>query len=254
MRLSYIKTGWLMTTKELLRSRITLILLFLIPTLFYALIVLTTTDQTIVFKLASISEKTFVQVSTRSMSLIFIGIAAVGLLTSFLALNLVQKHIEVNRRLVLCGYRPSELIVSKLGVLMCVIILIAGYVAAMLPLFFQPHRFLMVLLGFALGGFVYSCYGLLVGAIFRRELEGILFIVLLANIDAGWLQNPIYYTAAQNQWIIRYLPAYFPSQTCMVSAFTDYGIFASLIKSIIYGSILLLTALLIYFWRMRVQR
>jgi uncharacterized membrane protein YidH (DUF202 family) len=254
MRLSYIKTGWVMTVKELLRNRVAIILLFGIPTLFYALIVLTTRERTIAFKLASVSEETVVQVSERSESLIFIGLAAVGLLTSFLALSLIQRHSEPNRRLVLCGYNPSELIVSKLAVLVCVIVVVACYVAAILLLFFQPGRFVLVILGFVLGGYVYGCYGLLVGAIFKRELEGILFIVLLANIDAGWLQNPIYYADAQNKAIIRHLPAYFPSQTSMVSAFTDSSILAPLIWSVVYGSVLLFTAIVIFWWKMRIRK
>ena len=133
-----------MTTRALLRSRLVLLLLFIIPTLFYALIILTTkTDNIIAFKLASIESDAFVEVSQRYEALIFIGLTAVGLLTSFLALNLIQKHAPVNRRLVLCGYRPSELIISKLTVLLCVIVVIAVYVAAMLPLFFQPNRFVI---------------------------------------------------------------------------------------------------------------
>lgn len=243
-----------MAVRELMRSRIALILLLLIPTLFNLLIVLTTTDRPLAFKLASVSEETFLQVSERRESLIFIGGAAVGLLTSFLALSLIQKHAEVNRRLVLCGYKPWELIASKLAVLLCVVVLVACYAAAILRLFFQPERFALVVLGFILAGYVYGCYGLLVGSILKRELEGVLLIVLLANIDAGWLQNPIYYADAQNKMIIRRLPAYFPSQVSMVSAFTDHSIFNPLIGSVAYGSILLLGALLIYFWRMRIHR
>ena len=243
-----------MAVRELMRSRIALILLLLIPTLFNLLIVLTTTDRPLAFKLASVSEETFLQVSERRESLIFIGGAAVGLLTSFLALSLIQKHAEVNRRLVLCGYKPWELIASKLAVLLCVVVLVACYAAAILRLFFQPERFAFVVLGFMFAGYVYGCYGLLVGSILKRELEGVLLIVLLANIDAGWLQNPIYYADAQNKMIIRRLPAYFPSQVSMVSAFTDHSIFNPLIGSVVYGSILLLGALLIYFWRMRIHR
>lgn len=240
--------------RELMRNRVALILLFGIPTLFYALIVLTTTDRILAFKLAAISEEMLIEVSERSESLIFIGLASIGLLTSFLALNLIQKHSNVNRRLVLCGYRSSELITSKLAVLLCAIILIGCYVTALLLLFYQPKHLISVIIGFMLGGYVYGCYGLLVGTIFKRELEGILFVVLLVNIDAGWLQNPIYYADAQNKAIIRHLPAYFPSQTCMVSAFTDNSILAPLIWSIVYGSFLLLAALIIFWWKMRVQR
>jgi hypothetical protein len=93
-----------------------------------------------------------------------------------------------------------------------------------------------------------------VGALFKRELEGILFIVLLANIDAGWLQNPIYYADAQNKAIIRHLPAYFPSQVSMASAFTEHSILNPLVGSLIYGSLLLLAAMGIFWWRMRLRK
>lgn len=243
-----------MTAKEMVRNRFALILLFTIPALFFSLVWLTTGDNPVAFKLASISENTIVEVSSRQESLIFIGVAAVGLLTSFLALNLIQKGADVNQRLVLCGYRPGELLLAKLFVLLCVVVLISCYVGAILLAFFRPRHFPFVVLGFALAGVVHSCYGLLVGAIVRRELEGVLLIVLLVNIDAGWLQNPIYYAEAQNKALIRHLPAYFPSQASIVSAFTDHGMYRPFVGSIIYGSILLFISLLIYFWRMRIKR
>jgi hypothetical protein len=81
-----------MSVRELLRSRIAVILFLIIPTLFYAVILLTTTHKEIVFRLASVSEEMFIRVSQRQEALVFIGLAAVGLLTSFLALNLTQKH------------------------------------------------------------------------------------------------------------------------------------------------------------------
>ncbi|MBA3766076.1 MAG: ABC transporter permease [Acidobacteria bacterium] len=254
MRLRYIKTGWAMTIRELLRSRIVIILIFLIPTLFYALIALTTPRRIIPFKLASVSGEPVVEVSMRDESLVFIGLAAVGFIVSFLAMSLIQKQTEAHRRLILCGYRPMELVVSKLAVLLCVIVLISLFVAAMLPLFFRPDRFALVFLGFALGGFVYGCYGLLVGALCKRELEGILFIVLLSNIDVGWLQNPTFYADAQNTAIIRYLPAYFPSQMSMVAAFTKHSITNSLIGSLLYGSAFLIVSVLIFWWKMRIGK
>lgn len=242
-----------MTAKELVRSRITIILIFLIPALFYTLVALTTTNRAIPFKLPSVSENTVVEVSMRHESLVFIGLAAVGFIVSFLAMILVQRHINTNRRLILCGYRTGELVVSKLAVFLSVTLLISIFVAGMLPLFFQPRRFLLLVLSFALGGFVYGCYGLLIGALCRRELEGILFIVLLANIDVGWLQNPTFYSDAQNTAIIRYLPAYFPSQTSMVTAFSDHSVRGPIAGSIFYGSGFLIAALLIFWQKMRIR-
>jgi ABC-2 type transport system permease protein len=254
MRLRYVKTAWTMSIKELLRSRITIILIFLIPTLFYTLIALTTTNRLIFFKLPSVSAETSVQVSMRHESLVFMGLAAVGFIISFLSMNLIQKHTETNRRLILCGYRPSELILAKLTVLLCVTTLIAFFVAGMLPLFFWPDRFLQVVLGFALGGFVYGCYGLLVGALCRGEMEGILFIVLLANIDVGWLQNPTFYSEAQNTEIIRYLPAYFPSQTSVVAAFSKHSIRKPFVGGLLYGTALLVVSVLIFWRKMRIHK
>ena len=103
MRLSYVATGALMTVRELLRNRVVLIMLFVIPSVFYTLVALTTPDRPIAFKLASVSEDTFVSVSQKSESLIFIGIAAVGFLTSFVAMTLSRRDVDVNRRLVVCG-------------------------------------------------------------------------------------------------------------------------------------------------------
>ena len=254
MRLSYLKVGMVMTARELLRSRLVLLLVVLIPSLFYTIVALTATDRLIAFKLAAIAGQPLMEVSERSESLVFIGTAVAGLLASYLALGLMQKQSEVNRRLVLCGYHPSELIISKLAVLLGVIALVGFYVGALLQLFFRPERFWLAVLGFVLAGFVYGSYGLLVGALFRRELEGILFIVLLVNIDAGWLQNPVYYAGAQNQFIIRALPAYYPSQLGMIGAFTSHAVTRPAIACLAYGLVLLLVALAAYFVRMRGRR
>jgi hypothetical protein len=250
MRLSYIATGALMTVRELLRNRVVLIMLFVIPSVFYTLVALTTPDRPIAFKLASVSEDTFVSVSQKSESLIFIGLAAVGFLTSFVAMTLIRRDVDVNRRLVVCGYRPSELVVSKLAVLVGVVLVVALFVSTALLIFFRPEHFALTAVGLILVGWVYGAYGLLVGALFRRELEAVLFIALLANIDAGWLQNPIYYADAQNTEIIRALPAYFPSQVSMVAAFSDHPVTIPVLASIGYGLSLLVFALVVHRWRM----
>lgn len=251
MRLIRLRTGIVMSLRELFRTRIVVILLFLIPTLFYVIVALTATERLLMFKLAALSSGLMIEVSERSESLIFIGSAAVGLLTSYLALGMVQKHSEANRRLIICGFPPALLLIAKLAVLFSIMIIVGGYVAAMLPIFFRPERFLLVILGFVLIGYVYGCYGLIIGAVMRRELEGILFIVLLANIDAGWLQNPVYYDGAQNQIAIRILPAYFPTQVSMGAAFTREALHMPILGSLAYGTGFLIIALTIYYLRMQ---
>lgn len=253
MRLRYLRTALLLTARDLLRSRMVLLLLVIIPSLFLGLVTLTSSRKPLGFKLAAAPGCPVVEVSERDESLIFVAAAATGLLASYLALGLIQRHRETHRRLILCGYRPAELVGAKLAVLVAVTVLVAVYVTAILSLFLRPERRLLLTLGMVLAGLVYGCYGLLVGAIFHRELEGILFVVLLANIDAGWLQNPVFYAGAQNQFIIRALPAYFPTQLSMIAAFTREAWFPAFLGSLAYAAALLSLALGLYFIRMRTR-
>src|SRR5688572_30277077 len=107
MRIANVIASGRMTAKEVFRNRFALLLLFTIPGLFFVLIWLTTGDNTVAFKLASVSEETLIQVGARDQSLVFVGIGTVGLITAFLAMSLIQKNSDVNRRLVLCGFYPS---------------------------------------------------------------------------------------------------------------------------------------------------
>ena len=251
MRISYIFIASLMTLKDLVRRKIVLILLILIPSVFYAVTYLTTDMMIIPFKLAAVTKEPIIMVHARKISLIFLGLSSAGLLSAFLSMNLIQRNIEVNRRLVICGYTTSELIVSKLMILLLIITLLAFYVGSMLWIFFKPTSFFGVILGFMLIGFVYGSYGFLIGALLKGELEGILVVTLLANIDVGWLQNPIFYAGATNKEIIRSLPAFYPSQTSIISAFSLYGVSYSVMLSVAYGAVLLLIALIIYWLKMR---
>ncbi len=241
-----------MTFRELLRNRISLILLLVIPTVFYTITWITTPVYDVYFKLAAVSEKIFIQVNMRYEALVFIGLAAAGLLSGFLALNLIQKNEAVHRRLIICGYQTSELALSKFFALICVILLVGVYICLLPMIFFQPRHILSVYAGFILAGFIYGSYGLLIGALVKRELEGILLVILLTNIDIGWLQNPLYYADAQNKILIRYLPAFYPAQVSMISAFTDYSIVRPCIAAILYGTLFLILALIIFWYKIRI--
>lgn len=254
MRINYILKCVLFTAKSLLRNRIILLLLLVIPAIYFVVMQYTTTTLPVMFKLVSVSSEPLVIVPQRNLVLVFIALAVAGLLSSFVSLNLIQSQSPEHKRLIICGYRSAEIIMAKFLLLMIIILCIAVYISIEINLFFNPGNFFGVTLGFLLVGFVYGSYGMLIGTIFRGELEGILFIVLLANMDIGWLQNPVFYSAAQNKAFIRSLPSFFPSQVSMVSAFSEHSITRAVSGSIVYGLIFLIVALLIYSLRMRVWK
>lgn len=243
-----------MILRMLIRRRIVMLLFVIIPAVFLSIVELTTSDRILPFQLSSLENEIFIEVSEKQISLLFFAVAVTGFLVSFLALNLVQKNNEANKRLIVCGYHPLELLFSNLLSLILIIIFIALYVGYFTSFFFEINHMNSLFIGLILTGIVYGCYGLLIGSLIKGELEGILFIVLLANIDAGWLQNPLFYAEAQNQQLIKLLPAYFPSQTAITAAFTDYSIMNASINSIIYGVFLLFVSMLVFFNKMKMKK
>lgn len=251
MRATYIGTSAAMTLRDLSRKRLVLVLALALPAVFFAVVFATAGDRLVPITLAA-ADSQVGPVEERRQSLLFISIAATGLITAFFASSLIQRQLGTNRRLVLCGYRAAELIVARLTVLTGVVMATSLYSWLVLGLFSSSSYPGGVLLGITLGAFVYGCYGLLVGTVFRGELESIFAILALVNIDAGWLQNPIYYQNAGSKWLIEALPAHFPSQIAYLSAFTADSVGTLVINALAYGGVLLLAAVALYTRRMRI--
>lgn len=253
MTVNKVITGLLMIFRMLVRQKIVIILLLIIPAFFLTIVELTTSDRMLPFQLASLDDDVFINISEKGISFIFFAVASSGFLVSFLALNLIQKNNIVNRRLIVCGYHPIELLISILLALFLVVSLIAIYVGILTNTFYTIDNLGRFILGLVLIGFVYGSYGLAIGSLVKAELEGILLVVLLVNIDVGWLQNPLFYAEAQNQIIIKFLPAYFPSQTAIITAVTDYSAVNAIGNGILYGLGFLIFSMLIFFFKMRTK-
>lgn len=253
MTVNKIITGLSMNLRMLVRQKIVIILLLIIPAFFLTIVEFTTSDRMLPFQLASLDDDVFINISEKGISFIFFAVASSGFLVSFLALNLIQKNNTVNRRLIICGYHPIELLISILLALFLVVALIAIYVGILTNAFYTIDNLGRFILSLVLIGFVYGSYGLAIGSLVKAELEGILLIVLLVNIDVGWLQNPLFYAEAQNQIIIKFLPAYFPSQTAIITAVTDYSAVNAIGNGIVYGLGFLIFSMVIFFFKMRTK-
>lgn len=253
MRLTFVATSLAMTLRDLSRKRLMLALGLLLPAVFFWVVFATTREGTVAVRFAA-SSADITEVAARPQALLFISIAAAGVLSAFVAASLVQRQAGVTRRLVLCGYRPSELLAARLLALVGVVAATGLYIWLLLAMIVRPAFPPAVSLGIGLGALVYGCYGLLVGAVLRRDLEMIFAILVLLNIDAGWLQNPIYYAGARSTWLIESLPAHFPSQVAYLAAFTQDDIAGCAVRALAYGAGLLVLALAAFTLRMRVAR
>ncbi len=261
--------------KDLMRRRITLLLLFVVPALFDGVVLATTTSRNVDVTLGTLVEDG-AEIRTpeskpdpfdtaldddgsraldeQRLSLVFLGAAAVSFLACFLAFNLVHKRRETDARLVLAGYRPSEVLLAKVLVLVCLVALLAAYETAILRPWVVPRQTTLVLAGLFMGGFTYGCLGMLVGSVVLHELEGAFLIVLLTNVDPGWLQNPVYYAHSANPAIIRALPGYGPAQLSLVGAFSHDEPRGALSRAGAWAAAALLVALLAFGLRIRPAR
>jgi hypothetical protein len=71
-----------MILRMLLRQRIVLTLIIVIPATFLLIVELTTSERMIPFKLASLNEEVFVEMSEKGISFIFFAVASAGFLVS----------------------------------------------------------------------------------------------------------------------------------------------------------------------------
>jgi len=236
----------------LLRRKIVLAMLIIIPTLFILIVRLTSSKNAFFFQLGIGDENNSIEQVQGNLILVFVTLATIGFLASFLALNVTQQYNNINRRLVICGYYPSEIILPGLVVILSMIFIIVIPIGLCMSFFFDPMCRVNMILGFLFEGLIYGCYGMLIGSIIKAELEGTLLVILLANIDVGWLQNPVFYAQARNKTIIELLPAYYPSQIALASAFTKYSITNAILLSAAYMLAFLVLALFIFYHSTRI--
>lgn len=239
--------------KILLRRRIVLLIFLVIPIVFLGVVELTTSNRELPFLIGSLSDEIYINVAEKQISHVFFSVAVSGFLCAFLAHYLFQKNYLANKRLVVCGYHPTEILISNLLAFLISGVFISLYVGLLVSVFFKIEHFSSFVLGLFLSCMVYGFYGMLVGCSVKGELEGILLIVLLINIDAGWLQNPLFYAQSEQQDIIRYLPAFYPSQCSIKAAFTNYSIGNSILYSLLYSGAFLLLSIQIFYHKIKLK-
>ncbi len=84
-------TGLSMILRMLIRQKIVIILVLIIPVFFLTIVELTTSERMLPFQLASLDEDVFINISEKGISFIFFAVASSGFLVSFLALSYSKK-------------------------------------------------------------------------------------------------------------------------------------------------------------------
>jgi hypothetical protein len=228
-----------LSLREAWRNRMGMILFFGIPVVFLGAVQLTAGSGTVAVKLYYPGETLQVLLTIHHASMVFSAAAVCGFLSAYYALILFHQDFAYFRFCVFNGLHPAAYCAGRFGFFLVLLLLLAAgttLLAGTLVTLIHPWD---VFLGFVLMGVVYGACGGLAGMMTRDFLVAFLCVALLADIDAGWLQNPVYYSAGQNIEIIRWLPAFYPCQTIFAAGFTEDPNPAAVPGSLLYATAVL---------------
>lgn len=136
------------------------------------------------------------------------AVFATGALAGVLGLFQIISARDADRRLSICGFPPTDLLISRFVTLIGISVIIAGVsTITLLVLVAEPIGApAFVFVGLILGSVIYAMLGILVGTVLPRELEGSLVLVILADMD-NVLASGIFQI---DQSITRYSPLSYP--------------------------------------------
>lgn len=132
----------------------------------------------------------------------------VALIAGILGLLMIIGARSADQRLVVVGYSPSAVLVSRLLTIVAITIGIAIVNFAVLSVTVSPEAPLLALTALALSGIMYASIGVLVGSLLPRLFEGSLVVAILAMMDAFMSgESPL---AGDVPWWVEFFPLYHP--------------------------------------------
>lgn len=129
---------------------------------------------------------------------------------------LMQTAETADARLVVAGYRASQVVLARLGLVVGVALIATGVSVGVMLTAFQPERLGWFVLGTVLTALIYGMVGLLVGVLLNRLL-GVYLILFGSMIDLFIFQNPL---ATDPPATATVLPGHYPLRLAIEAGFT----------------------------------
>lgn len=146
----------------------------------------------------------------------------VGFLSGLVGLFVVRSALESDRRLVVAGFRPGEVVLPRLVVLVLATLVVLAVSLAVTAIDFTPRRWLAFAAANLLAGLSYGAIGALAGALLGR-LGAAYFMFFMPMIDFGVAQNPMFFEGRPQEWATL-LPGWGSARMLVDGAFSpDFG-------------------------------
>ncbi|WP_062992776.1 hypothetical protein [Nocardia anaemiae] len=150
---------------------------------------------------------------------ISVALMAVSLIVGFMMFAATFSSGAFDRRLSMAGFPRVALGLAKIACLVVASVVVCAYATAIICCYWSPRQpvlFAAALFGAAM---TYGALGVALGALLRREVEGMFAIAMISCVDMA-LQNPIASAGADSD-LVRWLPSYGAMQASTAAGFSD---------------------------------
>jgi hypothetical protein len=141
----------------------------------------------------------------------------VGFISGLAGLFVVLGSADADRRLVLAGYRPLEVLSARLGIVVGASLLTTAVALAVTAVSFTPQSWALFATANVIVALTYAMIGVLIGPL-TGLLGGLYLMLALPFLDIGIAQNAMF-DAAPPAWAI-YMPAFGSVRVLLDGAFT----------------------------------
>lgn len=143
----------------------------------------------------------------------------IAFVAALVGVFVMQSALQGDRRLVLAGFHPGEVVTGRLLVLLAATVLVVVVSALATAASFTPAAWLPLVVAWILLGLTYAAVGALAGAVLSR-LAATYLVLFLVMTDVGIVQNPMFGTGTPGRFA-RLLPGYGSSRAMVDGAFSS---------------------------------
>ncbi len=174
--------------REYRRNRVLWVLLAVVPAVFIGLAISATIDMPGPVSLVEGGRHFTALLSERRVHAATMVPVTSAFLAGITGLFVVSGSVAADRRLMLAGFRPREVLAGRLGVIAAATMLSTAVAVGVSGAWYPPRQWVVFAIANLLIAFTYAMVGVLVGP-FTGRLGGLYLILLLAFIDVGLGQN-----------------------------------------------------------------
>ncbi len=178
--------------REYRRNRVLWVLLVAVPVLFVALAAEQTPTTRVPVRLVEGARQLTAMLSMRQIHAGEMASISSALLAGIAGLFVVTGSAAGDRRLVLAGFRPRQVLAGHLGVIAAAAAITSAVSLAVSAAFFAPSQWLVYAGADLLVALIYAMIGVLLGPLVGR-LGGLYLLLLLAIVDPGYGQTVMFH-------------------------------------------------------------